>query len=326
MSKTLTPKVYNFFGEPIVVVETEIEVEVEIKDILEPTREPALEIILEPILAVPARRLVEQLGLNWSGQYEKLKDDEDNRYGCFEAKLKVEDGRELNSIVIPLSSLNAFLFSINRKNLSDSDLVTTTLSDGTTFQESKKRKLIRYQDECTVVLHDYWIHGAAMNFRANPSELESQKNYDILQTSRKRYNNMLNNLVAFVIDGQGKRGVEYEDAIKEFVNVLDQQVRESIMICVNAVELDFEKGLIRKHGEPGQHAIGGMDAMHVSILENCVCDLMGQFRRKEIGNGQDYSVILQALPEYFSDYLENVGNQVLTMRSTFNRGKGLFVG
>ena len=306
----IKPALINFFGEPIAVIETELEVSG----------------VLEPVLGIVARRLVEQLGLDWSGQLVKLREDEDNRYGCFEAKATGPDGKEYVSTIIPLSSLNAFLFSINRKNLSDSDLVTTTLADGSTRQESKKQKLIRYQDECTVVLYDYWTHGAAMNFRANPSELDSQKNYDILQTSRKRYNNMLNNLTASVLDAKGLRGQDFEDQIKEFTNTLDEEVRQAIMMCVNAVELDFEKGLIRKHGEAGLHEISGMDAMHVSILENCVCDLIGQFRRKEIGDGIDYSIILHILPEYFSSYLENVGNQVLSMRSTFNRGKGLFAG
>lgn len=306
----IKPALINFFGEPIAVIETEVEING----------------IIEPVLGVVARRLVEQLGLNWGTQLEKLKDDEDNRYGCFEAKAEGPDGKVYTSTIIPLTSLNAFLFSINRKNLSDSELVTTTLADGSTRQESKKQKLIRYQDECTVVLYDYWTHGAAMNFRANPSELDSQKNYDILMTSRKRYNNMLNNLTASVLDAKGMRGQEFEDSIKEFTNTLDAEVRQAIMTCVDAVELDFDKGLIRKHGEAGLHEISGMDAMRVSILENCVCDLIGQFRRKEIGDGIDYSIILNILPEYFSSYLENVGNQVLTMRSTFNRGKGLFVG
>lgn len=306
----IKPRLINFFGEPIAVIETEFEIGG----------------VLEPILGVVARRLVEQLGLDWKSQYVKLKDDEDNRYGCFEAKAEGPDGKQYTSTIIPLSSLNAFLFSINRKNLNDSDLVTTTLADGSTIQESKKQKLIRYQDECTVVLYDYWTHGAAMNFRANPSEIDSQKNYDILQTSRKRYNNMLNNLTASVLDAKGLRGQDFEDSIKEFTNTLDAEVRQAIMVCVGAVELDFDKGLIRKHGEAGLHEISGMDAMHVSILENCVCDLIGQFRRKEIGDGIDYSIILSILPEYFSSYLENVGNQVLTMRSTFNRGKGLFAG
>lgn len=306
----IKPALINFFGEPIAVIETELEVGG----------------ILEPVLGIVARRLCEQLGLDWSTQLAKLKDDEDNRFNCFEAKAEGPDGKMYTSTIIPLSSLNAYLFSINRKNLVDGELVTTTLADGSTRQESKKQKIIRYQDECTVVLYDYWTHGAAMNFRANASDIDSQKNYDILQTSRKRYNNMLNNLTASVLDAKGLRGQDFEDQIKEFTNTLDEEVRQAIMMCVDAVELDFDKGLIRKHGEAGLHEISGMDAMRVSILENCVCDLIGQFRRKEIGDGVDYSIILNILPEYFSDYLENVGNQVLTMRSTFNRGKGLFAG
>ncbi len=304
----IKPAFINFFGEPIAVIETEIEVKGK----------------LEPILGVVARRLVEQLGLEWRGQYEKLKDDEDNRYNAFEAKAEAADGKMYVSTILPLTSVNAFLFSINRKNLRDDDLVTTTLADGTSFQESKKVKLIRYQDECQMALHDYWIHGAAMNFRAEPSELESQKTYDILLASRKRYNNMFNNLVATVVDNQGKRGEEFEEAIKEFANVLEGEVREAIRLCLNASELDFDKGLIRKFGETGLRPISGMEAMYISILENCVCDLIGQFRRKEIGDGEDYSVIMAVLPEYFAEYLDNVGNQVLNMRSTFNRGKGLF--
>ncbi|WGL32498.1 structural protein [Salmonella phage Arash] len=309
MSVIVKPRLINFFGEPIAVVETEMEVNGQ----------------LEPVLGVVARRLVEQLGLNWSTQLDKLKDDEDNRYGAFEGKAEGPDGKMYTSTIIPLTSVNAFLFSINRKNLSDSDLVTTTLADGSSFKESKKQKLIRYQDECAMVLHDYWIHGAAMNFRAEPHELESQKTYDILQTSRKRFNNMFNNLVAMVIDNKGLRGQEFEDAVKEFSVDLEREVRDAIMLCMDARELDFDKGLIRKLGEAGLRPITGMEAMHVSILENCVCDLISKFRQKEIGDGQDYSVILTELPQYFSDYLGNVGNQVLTMRSTFNRGKGLFV-
>lgn len=304
----IKPAFINFFGEPIAVIETEIEVNGTV----------------EPILGVVARRLVEQLGLEWRGQYEKLKDDEDNRYNAFEAKAEAADGKMYTSTILPLTSVNAFLFSINRKNLRDDDLVTTTLADGTSYKESKKAKLIRYQDECQMALHDYWIHGAAMNFRAEPSELESQKTYDILQASRKRYNNMFNNLVSHVIDNQGKRNEDFDIAVKEFTNVLEGEVREAIKLCLGASELDFDKGLIRKFGETGQRQISGMEAMHISILENCICDLIGQFRRKEIGDGEDYSVILSVLPEYFSDYLDNVGNQVLTMRSTFNRGKGLF--
>lgn len=309
MSVIVKPRLINFFGEPIAVVEAEIEINGK----------------LEPILGVVARRLVEQLGLNWGTQLDKLKDDEDNRYNAFEGKAQAEDGRMITSTILPLTSVNAFLFSINRKNLSDTDLVTTTLADGSSFKESKKQKLIRYQDECAIVLHDYWIHGAAMNFRAEPHELESQKTYNILQTSRKRFNNMFNNLVSMVIDNKGLRGQEFEDAVKEFAVELEVQVRDAIMLCMDARELDFDKGLIRKLGETGLRPITGMEAMHVSILENCVCDLISKFRQKEIGDGQDYSVILEILPEYFSDYLKNVGNQVLTMRSTFNRGKGLFV-
>lgn len=308
MPEVLNARMINFFGEPIAVVETELEVNG----------------TLEPVLGVVARRLVEQLGLDWSSQLQKLRDDEDNRYRAFEGRAQGPDGKEYSSTIIPLSSVNAFLFSINRKNLSDDDKVTTRKADGTVITESKKEKLIRYQDECSTVLYDYWQHGAAMNFRANASDIDSQKTHDILQTSRKRYNNMFNNLVASILDGKGKRGEEFEEAVKEFTGELEAQIRDQIVMCMEAAEIDFDKGLIRYNGQHGMREMSGMEAIRISILENCVCDLIGQFRRKEVGNGEDYSVILQLLPEYFDDYLSNVGNQVLNMRSTFNRGRGLF--
>lgn len=310
---TIKPAIFNFFGEPIAVIETEIEVKV------------ADGVRVEPVLGVVAKRLSEQLGIDWKTQYEKLANDEDNRYGCFEAKAEGPDGKMYSALIIPLTSINAFLFAVNPKKIPAEDTVETKLVTGEVIRESKRAKLIRYQDECAMALHDYWIHGAAMNFRANPSELDSQKTYDILQTSRKRYNNMFNNLVGSVVESKGHRGEAFEQEIKVFADTLDREVRDAIKLCMNAQELDFDKGLIRKMGEAGVREISGMEAMHVSILENCVCDLIGLFKRKEIGNGEDYSIILDTLPEYFSDYLNNVGNQVLNMRSTYNRGKGLFV-
>jgi len=311
---TIKPALINFFGEPIAVIETEIEVQ---------TAEGPR---IEPVLGVVARRLVEQLGLDWPSQLAKLKDDEDNRYNCFEAKAAGPDGKEYTSTIIPLTSVNAFLFSVNRNKIPADDIIETTLANGEVVRESKRAKLIRYQDECAMALHDYWIHGAAMNFRAKPSELDSQMTYDILQTSRKRYNNRFNSLVASVVEGKGHRGEAFEAEVKVFTDELDREVRDAIKLCMNAREMDFEKGLIRKYGEPGIRPITGMEAMHVTILENCVCDLIGLFHRKEIGDGEDYSIIIQELPQYFSDYLENVENQVLTMRSTYNRGRGLFAG
>lgn len=307
--EVLKPGLINFFGEPIAVIETELEINGR----------------LEPVLGVVAKRLVEQLGIDWKNQFEKLKADSDNRFRAFEARAEGSDGKNYNAVIIPLSSVNAFLFSINREKLSDDAMVTTRLANGEVRMESKKAKLIRYQDECATVLYDYWQHGAAMNFRANPADLDSQKTYDILQTSRKRFDNVLNGLVQSVVDSRGHRGPEAEAEMRSFAGVLSEEVYAAIKSCLNAQELDMGLGLIRKTGEAGIREISGMEAMYVTILENCVCDLIGQYRRKEIGVGdEDYSVILEILPAYFEDYLKNVEGNVVMMRSTFNRGKGLF--
>lgn len=297
----------NFFGEDIVVIDCEVEVRGKI----------------ERILGVPAKRLVEQLGLAWQSQHTKLIDDEDNRYGVFEAPLEAPDGKSYRSLVIPYTALNAFLFSINRKNLSD-DVIHTRLADGSIREESIKQKIIRYQDECQIVLHDYWTHGAAVNLRSNTRDIESQRTFDILETSRKRYENMFHGLVQNIVDSQGKRGEDFERGVIEFAGVLEDEVNAVIMECMNAAELDLIGGNIRKPGEHGLRYLSGMEAIYISILQNCFCDLIGLYRRKEIGEGRNYEAILEELPKYFSDYLNNVNRDVLTMRSTFNRGRGLF--
>jgi hypothetical protein len=297
----------NFFGEDIIVIDCEVKVAGK----------------TEHVLGVPAKRLVEQLGLAWPSQHAKLMDDEDNRYGVFEAPLISPNGKTYDSLVIPYTALNAFLFSINRKNLPEK-MIQTELSGGGIREETIKQKIIRYQDECQLVLHDYWTHGAAINLRSNFADAEAQKNYDILETSRKRYENMFNGLVQNIVDSQGKRGEDFERGVIEFAGVLEEQVLEVIMTCMGAAELDTQAMTIRKPGEAGKRYLTGMEAIYISILQNCFCDLIGLFRRKEIGDGRNYEAILDELPKYFDDYLSNVNRDVLMMRNTFNRGRGLF--
>lgn len=55
-------------------------------------------------------------------------------------------GRPQEMVCIPLTNLNGWLFSINPDKV----------------REEIREAVIRYQDECFVVLHNYWNNGAAI--------------------------------------------------------------------------------------------------------------------------------------------------------------------
>ena len=68
------------------------------------------------------------------------------------------DGESVSMLCIELKRLNAFLFTLNPNRVPDLEV---------------RNRIIKYQEECVTVLHDYWLHGAAVNGRKNPSDIDS---------------------------------------------------------------------------------------------------------------------------------------------------------
>lgn len=102
---------------------------------------------------VPLRPLVDNLGLAWSGQYERVQRDavlseeirsvrvtrtEPSRSGTRET---AEVGREM--VCLPLDYLNGWLFGINANRV----------------KAEIRERLIRYQRECYQVLHEAFVDG-----------------------------------------------------------------------------------------------------------------------------------------------------------------------
>jgi hypothetical protein len=102
---------------------------------------------------VPLRPLVDNLGLAWSGQYERVQRDavlsEEIRSvrvtrtepGRSTAQATAEVSREM--VCIPLDYLNGWLFGINANRV----------------KEEIRERLIRYQRECYQVLHEAFLEG-----------------------------------------------------------------------------------------------------------------------------------------------------------------------
>ncbi|EGU9001398.1 antirepressor protein Ant [Salmonella enterica] len=101
---------------------------------------------------VAMRQIVENIGIDWTGQSVKLRKMKE-KFNCRDISMVAADGKLRKLLCIPLKKLNGWLFSINPEK------VRADIRD----------KLIQYQEECFTVLHDYWTKGKAENPRKKTS-------------------------------------------------------------------------------------------------------------------------------------------------------------
>ncbi|EFM2295440.1 phage antirepressor Ant [Escherichia coli] len=101
---------------------------------------------------VAMRPIVENLGMSWGTQQQKLMKQLD-KFNCIHMNMVAADGKLRKLLCLPLKKLNGWLFSINPEK------VRADIRD----------KLIQYQEECFTVLHDYWTKGKAENARKKTS-------------------------------------------------------------------------------------------------------------------------------------------------------------
>ncbi|MCX5819744.1 MAG: phage antirepressor N-terminal domain-containing protein [Deltaproteobacteria bacterium] len=91
--------------------------------------------------------IVEGMGIDWRGQQAKIR--KSKRFDDISIPLQTTGGIQ-EMVCMPITKLNGWLFSVN------SDKVKPEI----------REKIHQYQEECFVVLHDYWHKGAAVNDRA----------------------------------------------------------------------------------------------------------------------------------------------------------------
>ncbi|EPU1398666.1 phage antirepressor N-terminal domain-containing protein [Klebsiella pneumoniae] len=97
------------------------------------------------IAYVAMKPVVENLGMSWSTQQTKLMKQLE-KFNCVHMNMVAADGKLRKLLCLPLKKLNGWLFSINPEK------VRADIRD----------KLIKYQEECFTVLHDYWTKGVAV--------------------------------------------------------------------------------------------------------------------------------------------------------------------
>lgn len=98
---------------------------------------------------IVVRRLVENLGLSWSSQSEKLKDP---HYKCSVIGTVGSDEKNREMLILPIKRINAYLYSINPNKV----------------REDLQERIRLYRDECADVLYNYWAKGYAVNQRVSP--------------------------------------------------------------------------------------------------------------------------------------------------------------
>ncbi|EPC3824430.1 phage antirepressor N-terminal domain-containing protein, partial [Klebsiella oxytoca] len=100
------------------------------------------------IAYVAMKPVVENLGMSWGTQQQKLMKSLE-KFNCIHMNMVAADGKLRKLLCLPLKKLNGWLFSINPEK------VRADIRD----------KLIKYQEECFTVLHDYWTKGEVKNPR-----------------------------------------------------------------------------------------------------------------------------------------------------------------
>lgn len=108
---------------------------------------------------VAMRPIVEALQMSWPTQRNKLQKNV-KKYGCI--LMNTPTSSEMQEMLyIPLKKLNGWLFSINAAKV----------------RADLRETVERYQEECFLVLYDYWNRGEAVRAKVQ-AELDAWRNQE----------------------------------------------------------------------------------------------------------------------------------------------------
>lgn len=166
---------------------------------------------------VAMKPIVDNIGLSWSSQVQKLLKMKD-KFNYVDIDMVAGDMKKRLMGCIPLKKLNGWLFSINPEK------VRADIRD----------KLIQYQEECFTVLHDYWTKGKAENPRGNADKTTTD--------DRTPLRGLVNRIM-------GKTGIHYqplykmihrEFGVKHIDELTSRQVTEAMeFLAGKALEGEF---------------------------------------------------------------------------------------
>lgn len=176
---------------------------------------------------IVVRRLVENLGLDWGSQTRKL---ENPLFNCCVNTTVGADGKSREMLVLPISRVSAYLFSINVNRV----------------REDLREKLALYQIECADVLYNYWSKGYAVNPRPTTEGILTDYVSGVGAVHTHFLNNLLDNYA---------RTPEHHNAMQQVVYSI---LTEALM----AEDLDLNNNLVKR--KAGWQAL---DRVELTVLQ-----------------------------------------------------------
>ena len=104
---------------------------------------------------IAIRPICEAIGISFSRQSRKLQ--RDSKFSCAHMATTGADGKQYQMLCLPMEKLNAWLFSINAARC----------------RPETQDRIRLFQNECCIVLHDYFNKGYAVNPQATAPQLEN---------------------------------------------------------------------------------------------------------------------------------------------------------
>ncbi len=98
----------------------------------------------EPFVAM--RPVVEGMGLSWPRQQQKLA-EQSEKFNCSHMATVGADGKHREMTSMPVRKLPLWLASVNPNKIKDAE---------------KRERIVLYQEESAIALHDYWTQGVAV--------------------------------------------------------------------------------------------------------------------------------------------------------------------
>lgn len=102
-----------------------------------------------------AKPMVEAMGLDWNGQYQRMKRDPILSEGMCMMHIPFGRGGSQEAVCIKMELVNGWLFTIDTGRIKD---------------EAVRERVILYQRECYQVLHDHFAGKKVANVEGDPTE------------------------------------------------------------------------------------------------------------------------------------------------------------
>ena len=234
--------------------------------------------------------ICELLGLDYPSQFTKVKDNADMFMPCD----VVINGRP--TMTIPITKINSWLFRINPNKVSG--YISRNGED-----ISKRDLLVKYQDECSIVLSDYWNHGVAINARETPyvPDAEGSECIGPVKGSRARLRRVMVNYCAY-LEKEHNAELEIDELTDALRNVFGGFV---------------DIRLVKDPTLASRGMASGRELYMIATMENCASDVLSSNMIQNMHPDD----LIDIIRDYIDETIVNMGKTIRN-KDTFNKGQG----